>query len=150
MKKWIFALAFLAASTAHADNLSIAFGPSLDGDTHPHMLAVGHEKILGEVSIFSHCGIMFGSPWNPWCAVVPSVHIETLSGIFTRAGVGVAYFARTDDRVSSNVNANISWTVGLTQNGWEAFLEADHFSNGGLKPPNPGSDHVCLGVAVSL
>lgn len=150
---WLLALSpilLLCQSQARADNLSIGFGPSLDNNTHPQMLTIGHEKIWGEFSVYTHCGAMFESPWNPWCAVVPSVHIESTSGIFTRAGVGPALFGYTDDRLSSHFNFNISWTVGLTQNGWEAGLEADHFSNAGLWPPNLGSDHLCLVIAAHL
>jgi hypothetical protein len=139
----------LVGHRAHAgDYVTLAFGPSVDGTTNPKLAAAGYEKTWGEFSIYSHCGALFEDPINPFCAVVPGVHIETVSGIFTRVGVGPALFTHTNSRLSSRPEFNISFALGLVQNGFIVGLEGDHFSNGGLPlaSPNPnlGDDHVSL------
>lgn len=82
----ILALLLLAVSSfARADDIiNVGFGPSLDGTTNPKEFAVGYEKTWGEFGIFTHCGLLFESDLNGYCAIIPGVHIETASGIFSK------------------------------------------------------------------
>jgi hypothetical protein len=135
------------SSIAAADDLgTIGFGPSLDGTTNPKELALGYEKIWGEIGIYTHCGLLFENETNGYCAVVPGVHIETLSGIFVRAGAGPAYVLHTDNRISSHWNVNVDFALGVYRGSAYAFLEGGHISNAGLVPPNLGDDHGLIGL----
>lgn len=134
--------ACLCFSAKADDIVTVGFGPSLNGNTHPQEFALGYEKTFGELSIYTHCGAIFEQETNGYCAVVLGVHIETPSGIFTRAGVGPAYVLRTSDRLSSHGNANIVVAVGVYNGHAFGDLEYGHLSNAGLVPPNLGDDHA--------
>lgn len=145
------ALGFLTSKAfADADHITVAFGPSVNGNTNPKMGAVGYEKVLGNLSLKAHGGAVFSAPWNAFIAAVVSARVETPSGLFMRTGVGPAWFAHTDERLSSRGEFNISTAVGLVQDGFAVGLEHDHFSNAGLVPPNLGSDHVCLVAEIKI
>lgn len=136
---------------AHADDLvTVGFGPSLNGTTNPKELALGYEKTWSELSLYNHCGAIFQDPLNGYCAVTVGVHIETPSGLFTRATVGPAYVMRLNDRISSHWNANIVVAVGVYQG--QAFfdLEYGHLSNAGFVPPNLGDDHALAQIGWRL
>lgn len=128
---------------AHADDIvTIGFGPSLDGTTNPKELALGYEKTWGELSLYTHCGALFESETNGYCAVLIGVHIETPAGVFTRLSVGPAYVLHiSDPRISSNLNANIVAALGVYQGPAFGGLEFGHISNAGAVPPNLGDDH---------
>ncbi len=137
------AIVLMPATCARADDIiTVGFGPSLNGTTNPKEFALGFEKTWGEFSLYTHCGLLFEGETNGYCAVLVGVHIETPAGVFTRAGVGPAYVAHTSDRISSNVNANISVAVGVYQGPAFAAIEYGHLSNAGAVPPNLGDDHA--------
>ena len=129
---------------------TIGFGPSVDGTTNPKEFALGYEKTWGEFGLFTHCGLLFESETNGYCAIVPGVHIQTLSGIFVRAGVGPAYVINTDARISSHFNFNIDFMLGFYQGPAFFYGEAGHLSNAGLTPPNLGDDHLLIGIGWEL
>lgn len=141
-------LALLFSQFAFADDIgSIGFGPSLDGTTNPKELALGYEKTWGEFGLLTHCGLLFESDTNGYCAIVPGVHIETESGIFVRAGVGPAYVAKiSNPRISSHWNANIDFAIGVYQGPAVAYIELGHLSNAGAVLPNLGDDHALVGI----
>lgn len=155
MKRLITALMLIGSIEARAgDYLTLGFGPSVDGETNPKMAALGYEKTWGEFSLYPHCGAMFEAQINGWCAIVPGVHVETTSGIFTRVGVGPSLFQHTDDRLSSNFEFNISFALGFIQGPVIVGIEGDHFSNAGLPIVNPnpnlGSDHILLLIEIGF
>jgi hypothetical protein len=134
---------FFGSMTVHADDIvTVAFGPSLDGTTNPKEFALGYEKTWAELSLYTHCGAIFEADLNGYCAVTVGVHIETPSGLFTRATVGPAYVARMNERLSSHFNFNLVFAVGAYQGPAFFDIEAGHLSNAGLWPPNLGDDHA--------
>jgi hypothetical protein len=136
--------------SSSSDIIHVGFGPSLDGTTNPKEFAIGHEKVIGEFGLLSHCGLLFEGELNGYCAIVPGVHIETLSGIFVRAGVGPAYVLHTSDRISSHWNANIDFMLGFYQGWGLIYAEGGHLSNAGFVPPNLGDDHLLIGIGVRI
>lgn len=133
------------------DHLTIAFGPSVNGNTNPKMGAVGYERVSGNLSLRAHAGWIFSDQWNPFVAGVVSLRVETTAGVYMRAGLGPAWFKHVDERLSSRWEFNISTAVGLVDLGGAAVgLQHDHFSNAGLVPPNLGSDHLSLVVEVPI
>lgn len=146
----VFGILFVIActcKTVRADDIvHVGFGPSLDGTTNPKEFALGYEKVWNEFSVFTHCGLLFESSTNGYCSIVPGVHIQTISGIFVRAGVGPAYVIHTSDRISSHLNANIDFMVGFYQGPAFFYAEGGHLSNAGWVPPNLGDDHVLVGI----
>lgn len=141
---WILALSFLLApALSWADDIgTVAFGPSLDGSTNPKEFALGYEKTWSELALYTRCALLFESETNGYCSVGIGVHIETPSGLFTRATVGPAYVANIDDRISSHLNANIVFAVGAYQGPAFFVIELTHVSNAGAALPNLGSDHA--------
>ncbi len=138
-------------SSEDRDHLTIAFGPSVNGNTNPKMGALGYEKVLGNLSLRAHTGFIFSDPWNHFVAGVVSLRVETAAGAYMRTGLGPAWFHHVDDRLSSRWEFNISTAIGLVDVGGAAVgLQHDHFSNAGLVPPNLGSDHVSLVVEVPI
>jgi hypothetical protein len=136
-----FVLGFQRAASAD-DFATVGFGPSLNGTTNPKELAVGYEKTWSELSLYNHCGAIFEAELNGYCSVTVGVHIETPSGIFTRATVGPAYVMRiSQPRISSHWNANIVVAVGVYQGRAFFDVEYGHLSNAGWVPPNLGDDH---------
>ncbi len=150
-----FVILYVCACTARvarADDIGyLSFGPSLDGTTNPKELALGFEKTWGELGLLTHCGLLFESGTNGYCAVPIGIHIETLSGVFVRAGVGPAYvFKISDPRISSHWNANIDFMMGFYQAWAFFFFEGGHISNAGVVPPNLGDDHALIGLGARL
>jgi hypothetical protein len=138
-----WAVALLCSVSARADDIvSLGFGPSLHGFDKPKELSLGYEKTIAELSIYTHCGAIFESNLNGYCSIGVGVHIETPSGVFTRATVGPAYVMRINDRVSSHLNANIVVAVGVYQGSALFGIEFGHLSNAGWVPPNLGDDHL--------
>lgn len=150
----VFGLLFTVACVSKAakadDFIHIGFGPSLDGTTNPKEFALGYEKTWGEFGVFTHCGLLFESSTNAYCAALLGVHIETISGIFVRAGVGPAYVENISDRISSHWNANIDFMLGAYQGPAFFYAEGGHLSNAGLVPPNLGDDHLLVGIGWRL
>jgi hypothetical protein len=142
---------FLAPNLAWAeDQLVIGFGPSLNGGTNPKALFLGDAHTWGEFSLISRCALLFEGETNGWCSVVAAVHIETPSGILVSMGVGPAWVIHTDDRISSNLNANIHAMVGAIQSGYAGGACYDHISNAGAVPPNLGRDQAYACLALFL
>jgi len=150
--KYLVSILLLALSCPAfaTDHLTLAFGPSLNGNTNPKMGIIGYEKVLGNLSLKAHCGAIFSALWNPFCALPISARVETNSGLFMRVGVGPAYFHHTDERLSSQWEFNISSAIGLTHDGFAVGIEHDHFSNAGLVQPNLGRDHLLLVAEIKL
>lgn len=149
---FLMVLCLLACSrdgrAADDTKMTLGFGPSVDGQTNPKMFAAGLENDWGNFALYTHCGALFESPFNPFCALVPSARVQTPDGMFIRMGVGPAWFAHSDSRLSSHYEFNISAAWGYYQGTVEMGLEADHFSNAGLPIANPnpnlGSDHILI------
>lgn len=149
--KWLLALLILLATEARADHLIFSFGPSLNGGSSPKLATVGYEKLWDTTSLVMSCGALFeGDTPLAMCSIVPSVRVQTISGIFTRVGIGPAILSRTDDRLSSQFEFNIQYAIGITQSGWDVGLIGNHFSNAGLWPPNYGRDFLGLLVEIGL
>jgi hypothetical protein len=77
------------------------------------------------------------------------------AGFFVEAGIGLNYvtprFRTMDKRVGSNFTFGDHLGVGWrSTGGTELSLRIQHFSNGGLKDPNPGVDFVQLRLGIPL
>lgn len=136
----LLAAILLLSCTAHADHLSISFGPSLNGGTNPKFAALGYEKVFDPGSLLFECGGMFEAPIIGVCSAVLSARVQTQGGMFVRMGVGPAFITHTDDRLSSIFEFNIQSAIGFTQEGWDIGIGYRHYSNAGLFPPNYGRD----------
>lgn len=127
---------------AKADQLVLSFGPTLNGNTNPKMAGVGYELFGKYNSLLIECRGIFASELNGACGLTLSARVATPSGMFVRVGAGPSWYFRKDDRVSSNLNANIQGAVGLFQDGWAIGLLYVHYSNAGTVPPNLGRDFI--------
>lgn len=151
MSAWMLAfLLMLLGPQAHADHLTLLFGGSIENAPNPKLLKLGWEKVFDPASLHVACGAMFEGETNVECSAVLSMRVQTPGGVFARIGAGPAYVMHTDDRVSSNLNANIQAALGLIQNGYEVGACWDHLSNGGLVPPNLGRDFLGLCIGWQL
>lgn len=142
----------LSTKTTVADDIAtVGFGPSLNGNTNPKEFALGYEKTWGEVALYSHCGAIFEQLTNGYCSTGLGVHIETPSGLFTRATVGPAYVLKiSEPRLSSHWNANIVFAIGAYQGNAFFDVEYGHLSNAGVVPPNLGDDHALAQIGWKI
>lgn len=141
------------SSAAHADNLVLGFGPTLNGNTNPKAASLGYEYTFGEASLLSECRGIFSERLNGACEVVLSARVETTSDLFMRLGVGPAWYFYTDDRVSSNFNFNLQGCIGLTQDAVILGACWVHYSNAGIAfngAPNPNLGRDFLSIMISI
>jgi hypothetical protein len=140
-----------AAKVAHADEIVLGLGPSMNGSPHPAHASVGYERLVTlNFSILAEATGIFDAPFNGAGAIVFNARVETESGLFIRVGAGPMYVARTDDRISSNVNANLQAVVGVISKGFYIGGRWWHGSNAGFVPPNLGRDYIgaCVGISI--
>lgn len=156
MKSLLFAfvciyVAACSVKVARADELVLALGPSMNGSPHPAHASVGYERVVTpNFSILAEATGIFDSPFNGAGAVVFNARVETESGLFMRVGAGPMYVARTDDRISSNVNCNLQAVVGIASNGFYIGGRYWHGSNAGFVPPNLGRDYIGAVVGIRI
>jgi hypothetical protein len=143
-------LAFLWQPWAQADRLHISFGPSLNGTTNPKYAGIGLSHNFGHLELLGQCSAIFDNPYFAACSVVPSIKVQSAGGFFVRVGVGPGFVTHTNDRVSSPIEANIRYAVGVDQGGWEVGGEGTHWSNAGFKGPNLGMDHAGFYVGIAF
>lgn len=132
------------------EHLVLGGGPTLNGNTNPKYASLGYEWLFRDLSVLAECRGIFSEQFNGACSLVFSARVETVSGLFMRLGVGPAWYFRVDDRVSSNLNANIQGCAGITSGGVDVGGCLSHFSNAGWVPPNLGRDFVGPVVAIHL
>ena len=154
---WVFlflviAVLCAAIKSAHADHLTAGFGPSLNGNTNPKYFSLGYEDMFSQSgSLLFQCGIFFEDVANVGnCSAVLSLRVQTPSGLFMRIGAGPGAITRTDDRLSSILEANIRYALGVTAFGCDVGFEGSHWSNAGFVPPNLGRDFIGGFVGIHL
>jgi len=88
---------------------------------------------------------------NSWRVMVSPVlryQAKPAHGWFIEGGVGVAYLTNTQWRYDYNLDTHAQFEdrigVGYQVGANEISLNLTHFSNGGLKQPNPGAEIVSL------
>ncbi len=156
MKQFLFVFALLyfvscTARVAHADELVLGLGPSLNGSPHPAHASLGYERVVTlNFSILAEATGIFDVPFNGAGALLFNARVETGSGLFVRVGAGPMYVARTDDRISSNLNANLQAVVGVVANGFYIGGRWWHGSNAGFVPPNLGRDYIGAVVGIRI
>lgn len=137
---------------ARANQLSLSFGPSLDGNlSQKKMLTTSYEFIWGELGLAIEYGAISElGGMNFYGGFNPGVHVVTESGWTARIGFGPVCFSRIDDRLSSLPEFHIQAQLGLDAKYFEAGARFDHFSNGGIWPPNLGLDMASIYLGFPL
>jgi hypothetical protein len=146
------ALSLLVCSVANAGQLSLSFGPSLDGTLGTKKaLQLGYEVKWGAPFLEIEAG-----GWNEpngasfMGSAMFGVHVTTQDGIFAQVGFGPAVVSQTDDRLSSLLEAHLRGRVGAEMGGWFVCGQYDHLSNAGAVGPNLGLDLIGLCVGIPL
>ena len=151
MKYFLLLFSLLFSLSAQANDLLLSFSPTMDGGYTPKLVQVGYEHDFSHpVALVAECGGMFEGENIGTCSIVPSIKVQTLSGLVARVGVGPGFVTATDSRLSSIFEFHIQGFFGLEQDGWQVGILGDHFSNAGLVLPNLGRDFVGLGVGIKV
>lgn len=140
--KWILLVGLLLSSSAWADGVGIAFGPSMDGGTNPKYGSIEVEKDWGDFALVVNTTGVFAGPAFAIISIIPSIKVVTPAGLFLRGGVGPAYTTQVNDRLSSPGQINIEMAGGLWNELGEVGFKGDHWSNGSIVGggPNLGAD----------
>lgn len=150
MRTFILAALLLFSSLAQANQISLSFGPSLDGVlSAKKMLGAAYEFQWGSPSLSIESGVI-AEPGgvNLYAGLNPGIHVVTEDGFTARIGFGPVCFSRTDDRLSSLPEFHIQAQLGLDMKSWETGVRFDHFSNAGIFPPNPGLDMASIYIGI--
>jgi lipid A 3-O-deacylase len=86
--------------------------------------------------------------------ITPVFRFETddKKGLYAEAGIGAHYMSSIYDNNNRAFSTNFQFGdhigVGYVMNsGWDVGMKIQHFSNGGIKHPNPGANFVVLKTA---
>ncbi len=152
MLKCILLFPLLISSFAWGSDLSISFGPTIDGTIGTQkVFMLGYEMQDGPLSLLLESG-----GWNEpggfaiFGGANAGLHIVAPSGMAMRAGFGPSLISQTDDRLSSLFEFHIQMKIGLEHDGYGVGLQGDHFSNAGIVLPNLGRDIVSLYIQFPM
>jgi len=71
-------------------------------------------------------------------------------GIYAEVGIGAHYMSSIYDNNNRSFSTNFQFGdhigIGYVARGWDIALKIQHFSNGGIKHPNPGANFLVLKI----